>query len=67
MNEESSADDNAVNSETNPAIRKEKITEGPARLAATPLRTKIPAPMMFVIPMEARPKVPISLLNDAKI
>jgi len=65
MNDESSDDENAVKRETNPAIKKERITEGPARPAATPLRTNIPAPMMFVIPIEAAPKVPISLFNEA--
>ncbi len=29
-----------------------------------PLRTKIPAPMMFVIPIDAAPKVPISPFNE---
>lgn len=40
------------------------MTEGPARPAAMPLRTKIPAPMMFVMPIDAAPKVPISRFNE---
>ena len=65
INDVSSADENAVKSETNPAIKKERITEGPASPAATPLRTNIPAPMMFVMPIDAAPKVPMSLFSEA--
>ena len=67
MEEDNSEDENAVRRATNPAIKKDSIAEGPARPAATPLRTKMPAPMIFAIPMEAAPKTPTFLFNVAKL
>ena len=66
MNEESSAADNAVNNAIIPAIKKEIITAGPAMPAATPLRTNIPAPMMFAIPTDAAPNVPTLRFSSPK-
>ena len=64
MNEDSSAADRAVNIAMIPAIRKETMTAGPAKPAATPLRTNTPAPMMFAIPTDAAPNVPTVLLSS---
>ena len=55
MKEDNSAEERAVMSAINPAKRNDRITEGPANPAATPLTTKIPAPIMFAIPTEAAP------------
>jgi hypothetical protein len=67
MNEDNSAADKAVIIAIIPAIANERITAGPATPAATPLRTKIPAPIIFAIPTEAAPKVPIFLFSSDKI
>ena len=64
---DNSEDENAARRATNPAITKESIADGPARPAATPLRTKMPAPMMFAIPIDAAPKTPTFLFNVAKL
>jgi hypothetical protein len=53
MNEESSAAESAVKRATNPAMMKERMTEGPAIPDATPIRTKIPAPMIAPMLTEA--------------
>ena len=59
----SSADERAVIKAINPAKRNDKITEGPASPAATPLTTKIPAPIIFAIPTEAAPNSPTFRLS----
>jgi hypothetical protein len=58
IKDDSSADERAVTKAINPAKRNDKITEGPASPAATPLTTKMPAPIIFAIPTEAAPNNP---------
>ena len=41
-----------------PAIKNDNMTDGPANPAATPLITKIPAPIMFAIPSDVTPNSP---------
>ena len=66
MKDESSAVARPVRSAVNPAMRNEIMTAGPAIPEATPIRTKMPVPMIAPMPTLAAPQSPRVRFSSAK-
>jgi len=64
MNEDSSAAERPERRATKPAIMNDRITAGPAIPDATPIRTKIPVPIIAPMPIPVAPQKPRERFNS---